>query len=131
LAAVGAVGLALGIGAATTYRAIASRHVASARPATSPGLAVPVASPASTQLPLLDAPGVSPPASTSARESAAPTPAPQQGHAAPAGKASRPGSRTPAATPAGKPVTGKPNCNPNFYLDEQGEKHFKPECFLQ
>jgi serine/threonine protein kinase len=23
-----------------------------------------------------------------------------------------------------------PNCNPNFYLDSQGEKHFKRECFL-
>jgi len=24
----------------------------------------------------------------------------------------------------------KPDCNPNFYLDAQGEKHFKRECFL-
>jgi serine/threonine-protein kinase len=31
--------------------------------------------------------------------------------------------RTPAPT---KP---KSNCDPNFYLDAQGEKHFKPECF--
>jgi eukaryotic-like serine/threonine-protein kinase len=32
--------------------------------------------------------------------------------------------RTP--TPTAKP---KANCDPNFYLDAQGEKHFKPECF--
>jgi hypothetical protein len=28
-----------------------------------------------------------------------------------------------------KPTTRKANCNPNFYLDATGEKHFKPECF--
>jgi serine/threonine protein kinase len=31
--------------------------------------------------------------------------------------------------PAGQ-APPKPNCNPNFLLDAQGEKHFKPECFL-
>jgi serine/threonine-protein kinase len=25
--------------------------------------------------------------------------------------------------------SAKPNCDPNFYLDEQGQKHFKRECF--
>jgi serine/threonine-protein kinase len=25
--------------------------------------------------------------------------------------------------------SAKPNCDPNFSLDEQGQKHFKPECF--
>ncbi|MEY4578094.1 MAG: hypothetical protein RL701_2797 [Pseudomonadota bacterium] len=25
--------------------------------------------------------------------------------------------------------TVKPGCNPNFYFDAQGDKHFKPECF--
>ena len=33
----------------------------------------------------------------------------------------------PAALP--KPAAAKPNCNPNFYFDAQGDKHFKPECF--
>jgi eukaryotic-like serine/threonine-protein kinase len=28
-----------------------------------------------------------------------------------------------------KTSTKKPNCDPNFYLDGSGEKHFKPECF--
>jgi serine/threonine-protein kinase len=27
------------------------------------------------------------------------------------------------------PAAAKPNCNPNFYLDAQGDKHFKRECF--
>ena len=27
------------------------------------------------------------------------------------------------------PRLAKPNCEPNFDLDAQGEKHFKPECF--
>jgi len=32
----------------------------------------------------------------------------------------------PAATP---PPAKKPDCNPNYYFDAQGRKHFKPECF--
>ena len=35
----------------------------------------------------------------------------------------------PPPVPAPKPAAAKPNCNPNFTLDAQGEKHFKPECF--
>lgn len=36
--------------------------------------------------------------------------------------------------PQSKPIptkraSTKPNCNPNFTLDEEGEKHFKPACF--
>jgi len=34
----------------------------------------------------------------------------------------------PTSPPPGNPVT---NCSPNYYIDAQGEKHFKPECFLQ
>ena len=30
---------------------------------------------------------------------------------------------------APRPAVTKPNCTPNFYLDVQGDKHFKPECF--
>lgn len=45
--------------------------------------------------------------------------------AAPALKSS---PRRPA--PSSKaPSAPSPNCNPNFYFDSQGEKHFKPECF--
>jgi hypothetical protein len=35
----------------------------------------------------------------------------------------------PPSPPASKPAAAKPNCSPNFTLDAQGEKHFKPECF--
>jgi hypothetical protein len=33
------------------------------------------------------------------------------------------------APPPPKPAAAKPNCSPNFTLDANGEKHFKPECF--
>jgi tRNA A-37 threonylcarbamoyl transferase component Bud32 len=38
----------------------------------------------------------------------------------------------PAAVPVPvkPPATAKPNCDQKFYLDAQGDKHFKPECFL-
>ena len=37
----------------------------------------------------------------------------------------------PVANPPGvtKAALIKPNCNPKFYFDAQGDKHFKPECF--
>jgi serine/threonine-protein kinase len=35
----------------------------------------------------------------------------------------------PRPAPSPSVVKAKPNCNPNFVLDAQGEKHFKPECF--
>jgi serine/threonine-protein kinase len=35
----------------------------------------------------------------------------------------------PAPRPPPTPAKPKTNCDPNFYLDAQGEKHFKPECF--
>jgi serine/threonine protein kinase len=34
----------------------------------------------------------------------------------------------PSTTPV-SPASTKPGCNPRFYFDDQGEKHFKPECF--
>ena len=37
-----------------------------------------------------------------------------------------------AKKPAHRPPprsNGKPACDPNFYFDAQGDKHFKPECF--
>jgi hypothetical protein len=45
--------------------------------------------------------------------------------------AAKPPSSAAAGPPAVpvKPPFPKPNCDPNFYLDAQGEKHFKPECF--
>ena len=39
---------------------------------------------------------------------------------------------TAAPTPPGPvALTPKTNCNPSYYVDAQGDKHFKPECFLE
>jgi serine/threonine-protein kinase len=35
----------------------------------------------------------------------------------------------PPPPPPPKATPARPDCNPNFYLDAQGDKHFKPECF--
>ena len=39
-----------------------------------------------------------------------------------------PGTHKPVAPKASASVA-KPDCNPNYTLDKNGEKHFKPECF--
>jgi eukaryotic-like serine/threonine-protein kinase len=36
---------------------------------------------------------------------------------------------TPPASSPAPALSKKSNCTPNFYLDAQGQKHFKPECF--
>jgi hypothetical protein len=33
------------------------------------------------------------------------------------------------APPLPEKPAPRPGCNPNFYFDAQGDKHFKPECF--
>jgi hypothetical protein len=77
---------------------------------------------------------------------ALPPPAPPPASAPAPAASAAPAARAPAARPAGgkapapapvpvkkdtaaKTAGKKPNCDPNFYLDAQGEKHFKPECF--
>jgi len=35
----------------------------------------------------------------------------------------------PPAAPTSTPT--RTNCSPNYYVDAQGDKHFKPECFLE
>jgi serine/threonine-protein kinase len=50
----------------------------------------------------------------------------------PPAAAGTPKKALPAAIPAARPAAPakpKANCDPNYYLDAQGEKHFKPECF--
>ncbi len=39
----------------------------------------------------------------------------------------------PAPAPPTVPAASPPrtNCSPNYYVDAQGDKHFKPECFLE
>jgi serine/threonine-protein kinase len=43
-------------------------------------------------------------------------------------------SKAPPPSPPAKPIptkhpSPKPDCNPNFTLDDEGEKHYKPACF--
>jgi serine/threonine-protein kinase len=57
---------------------------------------------------------------------AAPPPAPV---AVAAKKPAAGAPMSPAAPGVRSPAKSKSNCDPNFYLDAQGEKHFKPECF--
>jgi serine/threonine protein kinase len=47
----------------------------------------------------------------------------------PTGSSPTPSSKpvTPALTAS--PAPKRADCNPNFYLDDHGDKHFKPECF--
>ncbi|MBN2196338.1 MAG: protein kinase [Polyangiaceae bacterium] len=78
--------------------------------------------------PSADAPVVAPSASVVVSAAQRPSPA------APA--TWRPAAtRTPAASSSPQPATaatapaGTPRCTPNFTLDAQGRKHFKPECF--
>ncbi len=62
----------------------------------------------------------------------APTPMlsskPNQPSPAPSG---HPAPRSSAAARARPSAISAPNCDPSYTLDEQGRKHFKPECFLK
>jgi tRNA A-37 threonylcarbamoyl transferase component Bud32 len=42
----------------------------------------------------------------------------------------REGARAPGAPPPAGAIPVPTSCDPNFYFDDQGNKHFKPECFL-
>jgi serine/threonine protein kinase len=71
---------------------------------------------------------------TSAPEAEPAAPAPKREPAATSGSAARSRVRvarpsTPAPAPAPPLPAAKPACNPNYYFDGQGNKHFKPECF--
>jgi serine/threonine-protein kinase len=75
--------------------------------------------------PAVSAPVASAPAPVASAPPAVRAPA---AHAA-GGKAAAP-APAPAKKDTGAKTAGKkPNCDPNFYLDAAGEKHFKPECF--
>jgi hypothetical protein len=71
-------------------------------------------------------------------EAEAPAPAipPPPSHPVPRARAASPAPAvrsSPAAAPALSPAAGRsasPDCDPAFTLDDQGRKHFKPECFL-
>ncbi|HVU03756.1 MAG TPA: serine/threonine-protein kinase [Polyangiaceae bacterium] len=90
------------------------RPSASSTPAVAPIPEPPAATGAPAAKPVAQAPGARPhaPVPSGKKPPAVPAPAP------------KPTAAQPPAAPA-----PKKNCDPNYYLDAQGEKHFKPECF--
>jgi serine/threonine-protein kinase len=90
--------------------------------------AAPVATATATAEPAASA---KPPAATAApTASASSATAPAAPIGANPGNGPSTAKKAPPAPPKA-PATAKPkaNCDPNYYLDAQGEKHFKPECF--
>jgi eukaryotic-like serine/threonine-protein kinase len=145
----GAVAGALGVGALAL---IAWMGLVSRSPATRPPAAS-LAGPGPT-VPLAEGPPPPVPSVTASGASLAPERAPTR--AAPSAEVAPPSSpaptltqltqrpRRPKATASGAapplvPAASTPNgtssaaraknCDPNFYLDANGDKHFKPECF--
>ncbi len=93
-------------------------------PSQAPKAVVPEVAAPSADTPAPSATAVAPPPG--------PTAAPVRGSGAGGGgKAGHAATATPAATQAAPPprAGAKPGCDPNYYLDENGEKHFKKECF--
>jgi len=121
LAAVGALAIAVVVIGAIALVGHGQKSVAAPGPSLTPTFAP-------ADLPSASLPAV---AETVAQPPAPPAPS----HSAPL--VSRPNTRGPAA-PAppsqGHPksaTAASPNCDPPFTLDDQGRKHFKPECYLQ
>ncbi|MET0595940.1 MAG: serine/threonine-protein kinase [Polyangiaceae bacterium] len=121
------------IGVIGLRMAQSSSPAASASAPSSAVLVAPAATPAATPSAVATtdpAPAASESAPTAAsaapESSAAPAAAPLA--AVNAQKKTSPAA-VPAPRPAAAPAKPKANCDPNYYLDAQGEKHFKPECF--
>ena len=115
-----------GRGGTFAVRARNQSTAASASPATAaPGpvaSAAPSVAPSATLEPL-----VAPATTTSA---ATATSSPASSTALPAlHPAAIPGTRKPVGGAPGSAAKPRPNCDPNFTLDANGEKHFKPDCF--
>jgi serine/threonine-protein kinase len=88
--------------------------------------------PASTQAASPVAPAVLPPVPSA-------TALPSVEHDVPSVIKPRPGAKPPVGSGAAPKATATPvrprsdeasDCDPNYVLDAQGEKHFKPECFM-
>ncbi len=125
LVGVGVVGAAL-IALAITSRAPSSPGPASAGASSTPKIADTPSSPSSVPSPVAVAAATASPAAASADVSRGSAAAAKALPEAGVSKAAPPGP--PAARPSASSAP-KPNCNPNFTLDAQGEKIFKPECF--
>lgn len=48
-----------------------------------------------------------------------------------AAKSNRPAKKLSTKPAPPSPASQATSCNPNYYFDAQGDKHFKPECFLE
>jgi serine/threonine-protein kinase len=146
--------IALGVGGLVVAGVIALRMAQSSAPAASANLVTssaqaPAAAPAAPAGSAIPTPNAGPSASAPNAETAAPelptaagsaslpsalgaapSPAATGVNAANAGNTAKKAT-VPASPRAPTPAPAKPksNCDPNFYLDAQGEKHFKPECF--
>jgi serine/threonine-protein kinase len=126
-----AVGIVCAIGIAATVRSIISKRAALV-PAAGAAALIADTAPSTSSSPVVGPPSLSVPTATAApplAESAPPAP-PRTSPARP----SRPAGAGSAAASAGRrppSAAPRPSCKPNFYLDDQGEKHFKPECFAQ
>jgi serine/threonine-protein kinase len=139
LAIAGGVGALVVIGVIALYAAQSSAPSSTAVLAQSAPVAAPAPSAVTAPAPMATAapaaaepapaaPANAPPAAASAND---PGP-PAQAAAAPSPAAVAPKKTSPAAVSAARPAAPakpKANCDPNYYLDAQGEKHFKPECF--
>jgi serine/threonine-protein kinase len=96
----------------------------SASPATAT-IPVAVTSPSASPAPPPGAPAVQ--ASNVAPSRPAPPPSlGPRSHRASAGSAATSGKPAPASSPS-----GAPGCDPPYTFDDQGQKHFKPECYLK
>ena len=126
--------IALGVGGLVVIGIIALRLAQSSSTGPAAGAALSSSSPVAAPAASAPTPAATATAETRPAASAVPSepsPAPSATAAAvtaatPANAAKKAPAAPRAPTPAAKP---KANCDPNYYLDAQGEKHFKPECF--
>ncbi len=139
----GMVGMIAGVAVlAIAGGAVAVMHKGSPPPEAAPAVApLPAPQAASAQAPTQlapihndvptihsDVPPVVAAQPTAAVATTHPEPANTAKHAA-AGPGGRPGAASRDAGAASHEGPGKPNCNPPYTLDVNGEKHFRPECF--
>jgi hypothetical protein len=109
-----------------------SSNVSDVRPisaTSSPGpLAPPAAAAVTTPAAALTppAPAPSPPSPPLAETTAAREPSKRD-----AGGSSRRPKPAPVKASAPPPTAQSTRCDPNYYVDAHGDKHFKPECFTQ
>lgn len=105
-ACLGVAGLTIAIGV------IVTRHPKQATPATTSAplqTSPPPTSSATTEIPVVSITSLPIATTASARP-----------------KTTAPQTATQGAHP---PASAAPNCSPNFWVDAEGDKHFKPECF--